>query len=122
MHLPVDANATGSKEEVEKHLLAAWKTSLGGINWLTTLVEEGKATWEKSDGDYSWRFITKASNILPVIAAGHLTHEGGWVFKDNPAEEQVTRLSWSESAQLWPKNIAKCAPEALLTVDAWGQS
>lgn len=122
MNLPLNVDLEGSKEEVEKYLLATWKTNLGGINWLTTLAEEGKATWEKSEGNHSWRFITKASNVLPVIVAGHLTHEAGWVFKDNPAEEPSTQVDWSEKSELWLENIARCRPEDVLTVDAWGHS
>lgn len=122
MKLPPNVEVIGSKEEVEKYLLATWETSLGGINWLTALAEGGKATWVKSPSNHSWRFVTKAADVLPVIAAGHLTHEKDWGFKNNPAEEQSTRLSWSETVHFWPENIAKCSPEDLLTVDAWGQS
>ena len=122
MNLPPGVAMTSSIEELDKYLLATWETSLGGINWLTTLVEENKATWDKSVGNHSWRFKTKASNVLPVIAAGHLTHEGGWVFKNDLTQEQSTRLTWSEEARVWPKNIAKCSPHDVLTIDAWGQS
>ncbi|EXX78851.1 hypothetical protein RirG_011270 [Rhizophagus irregularis DAOM 197198w] len=117
-----DSSVVASKEEYEKHILASWETGVGGVNWLITLANDGKATWDKSKGGYPWRFTARASEILSVITSGLPKHQGVWTFGIDPDEEYAIPPSWSGKVQLRPQNIERCPPDALLSIDAWDQS
>jgi hypothetical protein len=117
-----DSSVLASKEEYEKHMLASWETSVGGVDWLIALANEGKATWDKSKGGYPWRFTARASEILPVIASGLPKHQDLWVFGMDRGEEYAIPPGWSGKVQLRPQNIERCLPDARLIIDAWDQS
>ena len=120
--LPPGVKDLTPREIQSEHILATWETGLGGTEWLEALTAEGKATWDKSQGGYPWRFIAKASDVLPVLTGGLPKHEGVLVVGTDPGEEYVTPAGWSGQVQLRPENIARCPPDALLTIDAWDQS
>jgi hypothetical protein len=54
-------------------ILANWETSLGGIDWVTKLTKEGKAT-QLSSGGYPNRYTAKAGDVLPLLAKGIPDH------------------------------------------------
>ena len=60
--------------------------------------------------------------MLPVLTRGLPTHQGIWVVGTDPGEEYVTPAGWSGPVELRLENIARCPPDALLTIDAWDQS
>ena len=121
--LPAELENSISKNEHAQYLLAKWETSLGGTDWLEALAAEGKATWDKSKGGYPWRFLAKASDVLPVLTHGRLPkHAGIDVIGTDEGEEYFTPAGWSSQVELWPENIARCLPDAMLTIDAWDQS
>lgn len=110
------------REEQRGYDLATWETGLGGTGWLEALAAEGKATWDKSNDGYPWRFIAKAADVLPVLTGGLPRHEGILVIGTDPCEEYVTPAGWSSQVQLRPENIAQFPLDAMLTIDAWDQS
>lgn len=120
--LPAELKDSMSKEERAPYFLAMWETGLGGTGWLEALAAEGKATWDKSKGGYPWRFIAKASDVLPVLTGGLPKHAGIDVIGVDEGEEYFTPAGWSGQVQLRPENIARCSPDAMLTIDAWDQS
>lgn len=120
--LPPELKDVTPREQREQYLLATWETSLGGTDWLQALAAEGKATWDKSGGGYPWRFIAKASDVLPVLTGGLPQHAGIDVIGVDEGEEYFTPAGWSQQVRLRPENIAKCPLDAMLTIDAWDKS
>lgn len=120
--LPDEFKDSMSKEEQAQYLLAMWETGLGGTRWLEALAAEGKATWDKSKGGYPWRFTAKAFDVLPVLTSELPKHAGIDVIGMDEGEEYFTPAGWSGQVDLRKENIARCPPDALLTIDAWDQS
>lgn len=113
------AKDSASREEKNDNTLATWETGLGGTSWLENLAAQGKATWDRSNDGYPWRFVARAADVLPLLTAGLPKHDGVLTISD---EEFVTPAGWSSQVQLRKKAVSLCAPDAFLTVDAWDQS
>jgi hypothetical protein len=108
-----DASSPGDKSAV----LAKWQTSWGGIDWLTQLTKEGKAT-QLTYAGYPNRYTAKAGDVLPVIANGIPDHE------DIPVlgEDYCVPAGWKGQIAFNHERIAACPADQILTIDAWDLS
>lgn len=98
-------------------VLANWETSVGGIDWVQTLVEEGKAV-QLLAGGYPNRYAAQADAVLPLIADGPPDHSGPTVY----GEDYVMPGDWSGNVTIHRDRIAACSPNQVLTIEAWDQS
>lgn len=98
-------------------VLARWKTSMGGIQWLERLVTDGKAKKHKFAG-YPNRYTAKAGDVLPILANGIPDHDDFPIMGD----DYVMPANWKGGVTFWHDRIAACGPDQLLTIDAWDRS
>jgi hypothetical protein len=63
-------------------VLANWETSVGGIDWVTKLTKEGKAT-QLSNSGYPNRYTAKAGDVLPMLAKGIPDHSDMTIIGDD---------------------------------------
>ena len=81
--------------DLKEGLLAKWKASVAGIDWIDALVKDGKAA-QVLVGGYPSRYLATARDVLPLIADGPPAHSGPTVFGDDyvmPATGQATSRS-----------------------------
>jgi hypothetical protein len=95
-------------------VLASWESSLGGLDWLDKLAELGKAA-QLRKGGYPNRYTAFAQDVLPLIANGPPKHDDIDIIGD----DYVMPNGWSGNLTMHSEKIAKCAPDQLLTIDAW---
>ena len=62
-------------------ILATWEIGLGGLDWLHTLVDAGKAEQSSFSG-YPNRYTAKAGEVLPLLADGPPPHRDMAVIGD----------------------------------------
>ncbi|MEU8435965.1 hypothetical protein AB0F18_24240 [Streptomyces sp. NPDC029216] len=87
-------------------VLARWEdTHVRALNWLTELVEAGKAEQLEVSG-YPSRWTTRAGEALPLLADG----------PPNPARTAHRLMEWNTDL------MASCPADQVLTIEAWDQS
>ncbi|PQO94299.1 hypothetical protein C5614_20420 [Massilia phosphatilytica] len=91
-------------EDDSAYLLAKWQAQTSGLDFLNVLVRQGKAR-KLLSGGYPERYVAKAVDFLPLISKRPPGTMG-------PHTEVI----------LHEDRIAACAPEQLLTIDAWDLS
>jgi hypothetical protein len=101
----------------DRALLARWLVSLGGLDWISNLVRDGKAT-DLSVTEYPLTYLAKASDVLPLIAHGPPKYEGSLVVGDD--YEHPT--GWTGDVSIHHDRIAACHPDLILLIHAWDQS
>ena len=98
-------------------ILATWEIGLGGLDWLHTLVDAGKAEQSSFCG-YPNRYTAKAGEVLPLLADGPPPHRGMAVIGD----DYVMPANWKGNVAFHPERIAACSADQMLTIDAWDLS
>lgn len=98
-------------------VLANWETSVGGIDWVTKLTQEGKAT-QLSSGGYPNRYTAKASNVLPMLSNGIPDHNDMTIL----GEDYVMPAGWKGNIIMHQEKIDACSPDQVLTIEVWDQS
>ncbi|MER7468210.1 hypothetical protein [Streptomyces sp. NPDC097981] len=88
--------------------LASWEVGMHGLDWLTALVQAGKARQLSGNG-YPSRYTARAADVLPLLAGGAPPNAAGSPYHPR----QVT---------LHPDRMAACPADQELTIDAWDQS
>ncbi|MEV6976867.1 hypothetical protein [Kitasatospora sp. NPDC093806] len=88
-------------------VLAKWEAGLGGLDWLSGLVEAGKAE-QLSHNGYPNRYTARAGDVLPLLAGGTVP-DTGWGAAHRPRD-------------LYADRMAVCPPDRSLTIEAWDQS
>ncbi|MGV9269048.1 hypothetical protein ACWDRR_30765 [Kitasatospora sp. NPDC003701] len=98
----------GAGDEARKAaLLGHWEIGLGGLDWLTGLVAEGRAAQLLHHG-YPSRFTARAGDVLPLLAAAGAPGAGP--------------TAGAFLLELHPDRIAACPADRVLTIDAWDLS
>ena len=97
--------------------LATWEVGPGGLDWLQRLVKDGRAS-QLSFSGYPNRYTARASDVLSLLERGPLAHTGPVVIGD----DYVIPVNWKGIVTLHRDRIAGCAPEQVLTIEAWDQS
>ncbi len=101
-----------------RRTLASWHTSLGGLDWIESLVANGQATFHSGNG-YPSRYLVSASEVLPLIqAARPPAHVGMTVIGD----DYVLPNGWSGDFMSNTDQIAACGASDPLAIEAWDQS
>jgi len=95
-------------------IIANWEAGTGGLDWLEKLVQKGKAT-KLSHNGYPCRYVATARDVLPLIVNGPPAHSGPTIIGD----DYVTPGGWIGSIEFNSEKIAACAPDQILTIDAW---
>ena len=98
-------------------VLAQWEASIGGIVWLSKLVEAGKAVQHSFDG-YPNRYTASAGDLLPMLAAGPPSHTGPLVIGD----DYVRPANWCGKVEMHSERMAGIPSDRILTIDVWDQS
>ena len=98
-------------------LLAAWQTSMGGLDWVYELVKEGKAQDLGGTG-YPCLYSSVAKYVLPKISSGPPNYDSQVVIGD----DYVLPPGWIGDAKIYHKAIAECLPNEELIIEAWDQS
>lgn len=101
----------------ELEFIATWEASIGGTDWLTKLVAEGKAQQVTFNG-YPNRFGAKATDVIPLVRNGPPDHEGPLIIGD----DYVSIGGWARKFRFHDEQAQKCQAEELLYIDAWAQS
>jgi hypothetical protein len=90
---------------------------LGGLDWLDSLVKDGKAVDLGGNG-YPVRYTAAAADILPLIASGPPKHSGPPVF----SSDYILPAGWIGEVRIDHAKIAQCPRDAQLSIEAWDQS
>ncbi len=109
-----DAAATENRRAAT---LAQWEVGPGGLDWVAELVEAGKAN-QISEGGYPNRYAAKAGDVLLLLTSGPPAHTEPAIIGD----DYVMSANWHGKVEVHAEKMAACAPDLLLTIDAWDQS
>lgn len=88
-----------------------------GIRWIERLTQEGKAD-KLAGGGYPNRYTARAADVLPLLGTEPPQPAGPIIVGDDYA----LPANWRGKIELHAERIAACAPDRLLTIDAWDQS
>ncbi len=100
----------------EENVLATWRTSVGGVNWLNDLVKQNKARFLGGAG-YPIRYWAKVKDVLPLIKNGPPSHKGPLVIGEN----YVTPAGWMSEATIKLEQFAQKNPDNMIIIDAWDE-
>lgn len=105
------------QEDRRAAILAQWEAGADGIRWIERLTQEGRAD-KLAGGGYPNRYTAKASDVLPLLTIDPPLPAGPVIFGDDYA----LPANWRGTIELHPERIQACAPDHMLTIDAWDQS
>lgn len=110
-----DALSAHSGEERRANRLAQWIAGAGGINWLEELVRDGKATslTQQFSWGYPSLFTAKASDVLPLLSE---------LIAELPPRHFEEWTQSKGDREVFQERCATCAPDTVLTIEAWDQS
>lgn len=95
--------------------LAVWQTSLGGLDWLKALVQDGRALALGGDG-YPVEFAARAGDVIPTVLAGAPLARVGAIADAGDV------LAADGRTVLAPDVLGACHPDEWLIVQAWDES
>jgi hypothetical protein len=96
-------------------VLATWETSVGGIDWVTKLIQEGKAT-QLSRSGYPNRYTANACDVVPMLVKGIPDHDDMTIIGD----DYVMPAGWKGNITM--HRDTACPPDQVLTIEFWDQS
>jgi hypothetical protein len=97
--------------------LAVWQTGVRGLDWIDTLVEEGKAINLGGDG-YPCRYTATAEHLIPHFVTGVPEAHSTWSFDAS----DIRMEGWEGKTVIDQTAIAACRPDEWLLVVAWDES
>lgn len=97
--------------------LAVWQTGLGGLDWITGLVEADQAVDLGGDG-YPNRFKARARHVLPVLLSGPPAAKAVW----SVGPEDLLLPGWVGSTTIDKQAMDQCDPDEWLLIEAWDES
>lgn len=100
----------------DESVLATWRASLGGVDWLNKLVEDGKASYLGGNG-YPLRYLARVKDVLPLIKAGPPAHRGSLVI----GEDYVTPSGWVSQVTIQLEKFVQVNPDNMIVIDAWDE-
>jgi hypothetical protein len=109
--------APATMESAEGTRMAVWQTGIGGLDWLTELVKEGKAVDLGGNG-YPSRFSATAEVIVPRIVDTPPGARADWLLD---AGDFVTE-KWEGKTVVDGGVAGKCPPDEWLIVEVWDES
>ena len=112
------ADAVRPRERPWEAAFARWSTGLGGLDWIDALVRSGQAEDLGANGGYPCRYRLPARHLLAAIAHGLPAYDGPPVF----GNDGVQPAGWNGKLLVDLRQVAACAPDDLLELDAWDQS
>ena len=104
-------------KSAKENLVAEWKTSVSGLDWLDELVKEKKAAYLYGNGYPDWYFV-KAGILLPIITVGLPANNSPVVIGD----DYILPKKWSGDIVWNHDAVLACGKNDLLIVEAWDQS
>lgn len=111
---PQERDASADKKAM---IIASWEAGVGALDWLDRLAGEGKATKLSASG-YPCRYVALAKDVLPLIASGPPPHTGLTIIGD----DYVSPNGLVRNIALDTVKFQACAPDQVLTIDAWDLS
>lgn len=109
--------ATNTPHQGEK--LARWQASLGGLDWIEKLVEEGKAIEVATNGGYPIRYTIPAKYLIPYLTVTPPNARENWIVD---VEDVLIPSLWKGKTEINKKGIHKCDPDEWLLLEAWDES
>ncbi|MFZ6864762.1 hypothetical protein ACO0K7_19235 [Undibacterium sp. Ji67W] len=106
-----------TEDERKAAMLANWETSVGGLDWIKTLIAQGKVT-ELARGGYPNRYMAKAEDVLTILENGIPDHKGMMIFGD----DYVTPAGWKDNIVLHQERMDECKKDKIITIEAWDLS
>ncbi len=99
-------------------VLASWKASVGGLDWLEELAKSGIAR-RLTRGGYPTTYTVAARDLLPLLGGGMPPKHS-----DFPVigDDYVMPSGWVGNIKMYSTRMAACQPDELLSVAAWDQS
>ncbi len=97
--------------------LVVWQTGIDGLDWISELAKEGKATSLGGNG-YPLRYTAQASILLPEVAEHPPGAREHWVAGPN----DVLTEKWDGKTTIDEASISDCDPSEWLIVEAWDES
>nr|WP_316643010.1 hypothetical protein [uncultured Roseateles sp.] len=110
-----DGDAPAKLDDVRT--LVSWRCSIGGLDWIDRLVEQGQAKFESGNG-YPTRYRSIAAAVLPLMHDGRPPEHRGF---DVLGDDYFTPSGWVGDFTRHPERIAACAPTDHLVIEAWDQ-
>lgn len=98
-------------------ILAQWEAGAEGIRWVERLTEAGRAT-KLAGGGYPNRYTARAADVLPLFGMAPPPPQSPLIVGDDYAMP----ANWRGKIDMHADRCAACAPDQLLTIDAWDQS
>ncbi len=102
----------------DEGLLAKWQTELYGLDWLDTLVKEGKAIEVATNSGYPVRYTAPAKFILPLVGSNPPHAREHWIAD----EGDVLLPTWSGKTVINKNELDKCLPDEWLLIETWDES
>lgn len=90
-----------------------WEASVGGIDWVTKLTDEDKATQLSSRG-YPNRYTAKAGDVLPMLSKGIPEHSDMTIIGDDYV--MPAPAGWKSNIIIHQDKIDACP------LEVWDQS
>mgnify|MGYP003380179779 CR=1 FL=1 len=112
-----DERETADADAREVAVIAHWQVGLGGLDWIKKLVKSARAHQLLGDGCPDL-YTAKAGDVLPLLFGGPPAHPGPAVIGDDYA----VPANWRSRIEPNAGKLAACAPDRLLTIEAWDQS
>lgn len=100
-----------------ENLIARWRTSVFGLEWLDQLVEDKRATGLYGSG-YPNHYSVTAGVLLPIITNGLPANNSPLVVGD----DYILPAGWSGDISWNREAVLTCSKDELLLVEAWDQS
>ena len=97
--------------------LAVWQTGLGGIDWITDLVEAGNAIDLGGNG-YPYQWTAKAVHLTPQLLDGPPDANAVWI----SSPDDVLTSEWNGKTTQDLPELAKCDPDEWLIIEVWDES
>lgn len=112
--LKSDVDRAGTTRNVPN--LARWETGMGGLQWIESLAEAGRATYQPCAD--SRRYVVSAGVIAEVLRNGVPRHVGPRVIGDN----YVMPGGWTGNERIDIARIQALESDEALLVETWDQS
>jgi hypothetical protein len=104
-------------ESPEGSRLAVWQAGVGGLDWLSKLIDEGKAISLGGSG-YPYRFTATAAHLIPHFIESPPQAHDKWLL----GAGDIVTDNWEGKTVIDGNAATQCRPDEWLLVEAWDES
>lgn len=110
-------NSSTMRPNERGELLARWRASPGGTEWIDELVARGDAIGLGGNG-YPIRYTVPVGVLAATLSKGLPKHEGPPTFGD----DYFLPSGWTREVEINLSRLRSLDPQEVLEVEAWDQS